>query len=60
MSHNRPLWRNFAFFEGGGVSWTNCWKQNSPVVGDLSVTILDAMTPHAVTEIYNLIHILKM
>ena len=23
---NRPLWRNF-----GGLSWTNFWKQNSPV-----------------------------
>ena len=29
---NRPLWRNF-----GGLSWTNAWKQNSPVVGDLRV-----------------------
>ena len=44
----------------GGLSWTNFWKQNSPVVGDLRVMILDAMTPHDVTEIYNLIHILKM
>ena len=52
---NRPLWRNF-----GGLSWTNFWKQNSPVVGDLSVMICDAMTPHDVTEIYHLIHILRM
>ena len=48
---NRPLWRNF-----GGLSWTNFWKQNSPVVGDLRVMIWDAMTPHDVTEIYHLIH----
>ena len=52
---NTPLWQNF-----GGFSWTNFWKQNSPVVGDLRVMIWDAMTPHDVTEIYNLIHILKM
>ena len=31
---NRPLWRYF-----GGLSWTNFWKQNSPVVGDLRVMI---------------------
>ena len=52
---NRPLGRNF-----GGLSWTNFWKQNSPVVGDLRVMIWDAMTHHDLTEIYNLIHILKM
>ena len=52
---NSPLWRNF-----WGLSWTNFWKQYSPVVGDLRVMIWDAMTPHDVTEIYNLIHILKM
>ena len=50
----RPLWRNF-----GGLSWTNFWKQNSPVVGDLRVMIWDAMMHHDVTEIYNVIHILK-
>ena len=52
---NRPLWPNF-----GGFSWANFWKQNSPVVGDFREKIWDAMTPHDVTEIYNLIHILKM
>ena len=52
---NRPLWRNFV-----GLSWTNFWKQNSPVVGDLRVMIWDAMTHHDVTEISNLIHILKI
>ena len=52
---NRPLWRNF-----GGLLWTNFWKQNSPVFGDLRVMIWDAMTPADVTEIYNLTHILKM
>ena len=45
---------------GGGVSWTNLWKQNSPVVGDLRVMIWDAMTPHDVTELYNLVHLLRM
>ena len=49
------LWRNF-----GGLSWTNFWKQNSSVVGDFRVMIRDAMTHHGVTEIYNLIYILKM
>ena len=46
----------FFFFGGGGdklfLSWTNCWKQNRPVAGDLRVMIWDAMTPHDVTEIY--------
>ena len=56
---NRPLWRNLGG-GGGGLSWKNFWKQNSPVVGDLRVMIWDAMTPHDITEIYNLIHILKM
>ena len=52
---NWPLWQNF-----GGLSWTNFWKQNSLVVGDLRVMIWEAMTHHDVTVIYNLIHILKM
>ena len=52
---NRPLWRNFEEF-----SWTNFWKQNSPVVGDLRVMIWDANTHRDVTEIYNQIRILKM
>ena len=50
---NRPLSRIF------GGSWTNVWKQNSPVVGDLRVMIWDVMTHHDVTGIYNVIHILK-
>ena len=49
------LWRNFEEF-----SWTNFWKQNSPVVGDLRVMIWDANTHRDVTEIYNQIRILKM
>ena len=40
------------------LSWTNCL--NSPIAGDLRVLIWDAMTPHDVTTIYNLILILTM
>ena len=42
------------------LSWANCWKQDSPVAGDFRVPIWDAMMPRDITEIYNMIHILKL